>query len=189
MVFTVAEPFLGSLVAVALAAGIPTFVIIQWLAPIISEFPEFLSTFYFARQEVKAPVALMNIASSNINQWTLLVAMLPVVLSLSRGGPTPLVFDDQQRAELLLTIAQSFVSLIFLINMQFSWWEAVFMFALFSAQLVLPRIVGPEASIWLSFAFLIWGALALAAILLRRRMPEALTDFARVWKAHVRGNP
>ncbi len=93
IIYLTAERFLGSLVSLATAVGLPSFIVIQWLAPIISEFPEMLSTFYFARQEVKAPVGLMNIASSNINQWTLLVAMLPVVLSLGRGEVTSLQFD------------------------------------------------------------------------------------------------
>src|SRR4051794_12524708 len=48
LIYFVAEPFLGSLVALATAVGIPAFVVIQWLAPVISEFPELLSTFYFA---------------------------------------------------------------------------------------------------------------------------------------------
>ncbi len=115
---------------------------IQWLAPIISEFPELLSTFYFARQEVKAPVGLMNIASSNINQWTLLVAMLPVVLSLGRGEVTALQFDAQQSVELALTLSQSVLALMFLFNMRFAWWEAAAMFVLFAAQFVLPEFFG-----------------------------------------------
>ena len=97
LIYFVAEPFLGSLVALATAVGIPAFVVIQWLAPVISEFPELLSTFYFARQQDKASVAIMNIASSNINQWTLLVAMLPIVYSMSRGGASGLVLDERQK--------------------------------------------------------------------------------------------
>src|SRR4051795_6856039 len=54
IIYFTAEPFLGSLVSLATAVGIPSFVVIQWLAPVISEFPELLSTFYFARQDTKA---------------------------------------------------------------------------------------------------------------------------------------
>src|SRR6185437_11569435 len=125
LIYFTAEPFLGSLVAVAGAIGIPSFVVIQWFAPIISEFPELASTFYFARQEENAATAIMNIASSNINQWTLLMAMLPTVFSMSRGDLSPIPLDPQQSSELLLTIGQSAVGLIFLINMEFAWWEAV----------------------------------------------------------------
>lgn len=186
IIYFTAEPFLGSLVSLATAIGIPSFIVIQWLAPIISEFPELLSTFYFARQEVKAPVALMNIASSNINQWTLLVAMLPVVLSLGRGEITALQFDEQQSVELALTLSQSVLALMFLVNMSFAWWEATAMFVLFAAQFVLPEFFGQQAKLWICYAFLVWSAVELLIIVFRRRKPDALRSFAEVWRAHVR---
>jgi hypothetical protein len=34
-------------------------------------------------------MALMNMVSSNINQWDLLAAMLPIVYSISMGAATP----------------------------------------------------------------------------------------------------
>ena len=80
-----AEPFLGSLLAVSAALGVPQFVFVQWVAPFVSEFPEKVSAFYWARTIDRAPMALMNMVSSNINQWTLLAAMLPIVYSMSRG--------------------------------------------------------------------------------------------------------
>lgn len=181
LIYFTAEPFLGSLIAVAGAIGIPSFVVIQWLAPVISEFPEFASTFYFARQSENASVALMNITSSNINQWTLLFAMLPVVFSLSRGGTSAIPLDAQQQWELLLTIAQSLVGLIFLANMQFSWWEALFMFALFASQLALP----PNMRSWITYAFFAWAAVSVAATVVRRRMPQAMVCFVDTWRKHV----
>ncbi|MBV8897906.1 MAG: hypothetical protein JO051_15445 [Acidobacteriaceae bacterium] len=181
LIYFTAEPFLGSLVAVAGAIGIPTFVVIQWLAPVISEFPEFASTFYFARQSENASVALMNITSSNINQWTLLFAMLPVVFSLSRREISAIPFDAQQQSELLLTIAQSLVALIFLANMQFCWWEALFMFVLFTSQLVLPMHVHG----WITYAFFAWAAVSITATILGRRMPRAIICFLDTWRKHV----
>jgi cation:H+ antiporter len=178
LIYLTAEPFLGSLVAVATAIGIPSFVVIQWLAPVISEFPELASTFYFARQEAKAAVALMNIVSSNVNQWTLLVAMLPIVLSLSHGQTTALVFDSEQRGELLLTIAQSFTGLVFLLNMEFTWWEALSMFVLFVAQFLLPHSV-------IAAIFFAWTLAGLAILLIRRPSHNALSSFAKTWRAHV----
>ena len=64
----------------------PNFVFIQWVAPFVSEFPEKVSAFYWARTVDRASMALMNMVSSNINQWTLLAAMLPIVYSISRGA-------------------------------------------------------------------------------------------------------
>jgi cation:H+ antiporter len=179
------EPFLGSLVAVAGALGLPSFIVLQWLAPVISEFPELASTFYFARQEGKATVAVMNIASSNINQWTLLVAMLPVVFSMSHGAPTPIVFDTAQESELLLTIGQSLVALVFLINMEFAWWEALAMFVLFAIQFVLPAFFGESIRVWITAAFFAWTAARLLVFAVRRPQRNALTSFIATWRAHI----
>jgi cation:H+ antiporter len=183
LIYLTAEPFLGSLIAVAVAIGIPTFIVIQWFAPVISEFPELASTFYFARQEENASVALMNIASSNINQWTLLFAMLPVVFSMSRGTPSTIDLDAEQRSELLLTIGQSLVALTFLLNMQFAWWEALAMFCLFAIQFVLPAFFGEGIRVWITYAFFFWVAAAVIRMLAQRRRPAALEQFIQTWQS------
>jgi cation:H+ antiporter len=187
LIYFTAEPFLGSLVALATAVGIPTFVVIQWLAPVISEFPELLSTFYFARQEEKAPMALMNITSSNINQWTLLFAMLPVVFSISRHSVSAIPFDAKQQAELLLTIAQSAVGFVFLMNMAFEWWEAAAMLTLFLLQFVLPPFFGEASKNWLAYSFLVWAGSAVALSFVRKKSFTAWTSFRETWREHVRG--
>ncbi|HEY3453073.1 MAG TPA: hypothetical protein VGK64_00615 [Bryobacteraceae bacterium] len=189
LIYFTAEPFLGSLVAVAAAAGLPSFIVIQWLAPVISEFPELASTFYFARQERKARIALMNITSSNINQWTLLVAMLPVVFSMSHGAPTPIVFDDAQEMELLLTIGQSAVALIFLINMEFTWWEALAMFVLFAVQFILPAFFGEGIRAWITAVFFIWTAASLLVFAVRRPPKNAFASFMATWREHIAKRP
>jgi cation:H+ antiporter len=186
LIYFTAEPFLGSLVALATVIGVPTFIVIQWFAPIVSEFPELASTFYFARQERSASIALMNIVSSNINQWTLLVAMLPVTLSLSRGHISGLALDAQQRSELLLTIGQSCVGLTFLLNMKFAWWEALAMFVLFAAQFILPAFLGAGIRMWITAAFFVWVALAFLKIVVHGCRPKALVDFVAIWREHVR---
>src|ERR1700761_2556000 len=147
LIYFTAEPFLGSLIALAGAIGLPSFLVIQWFAPVVSEFPELASTFYFARQEENASIGLMNIASSNINQWTLLIALLPITFSLGHGSLSAIPLDRQQQSELLLTIGQSCVGLTFLLNMEFDWREALAMFVLFAAQFVLPAFFGQAAKV------------------------------------------
>jgi cation:H+ antiporter len=186
LIYFTAEPFLGSLIALAAAVGMPSFLVIQWLAPVISEFPELASTFYFARQEENAAIALMNIASSNINQWTLLVAMLPVVFSLSHGAPTTIAFDPEQSSELALTLGQSFVALVFLINMEFHWWEALAMFLLFAIQFALPALFGDQIRIWITGAFFVWTAASVLVLAVRRPRQNALSSFIATWREHVR---
>ncbi len=185
LIYFTAKPFLGSMLAVATAAGIPAFAVVQWFAPVISEFPELASTFYFARQEDKAPIAVMNIASSNINQWTLLVAMLPVVFSMSMGAITGFTLDFEQKNELLLTIAQSLASLVLLVNMEFAWWEALLMFVLFASQFVLPVFLGSTSRHWITLAFFAWSAIECSRFAASRRMPRAFAIFLETWRAHV----
>ncbi len=181
LIYFTAAPFLGSIEAVSMAIGIPTFVVIQWFAPVVSEFPELASTFYFARQEDEASTALMNIASSNINQWTLLVAMLPVVFSMSMGRVASFPLDEGQRVELLLTIAQSFAGLAFLLNMEFAWWEAAMMFVLFALQFAAPHE-------WITVAFFLWAAVEFVRILIRHRAIPALQSFGQTWRDSMAGS-
>lgn len=195
LIYFTAEPFLGSLIALAGAIGIPSFIMVQWLAPVVSEFPELASTFYFARQPEKAPVALMNIVSSNINQWTLLVGMLPIVYSLGGGHISAITFDGEQETELLLTIAQSLVALVFLFNMKFHWWEALVLFTLYAVQVIFATshagtgtmaYLVHHVRLWVTIAYFIWVAITIAVMLARRRLPEAITDFQSTWRTHVR---
>ncbi|HTD44900.1 MAG TPA: hypothetical protein VK687_11995, partial [Bryobacteraceae bacterium] len=181
LIYFSAEPFAASLLALATLVGIPTFVFVQWVAPLVSEFPEMASTFYWARTVHRAPMALMNMVSSNINQWTLLAAMLPIVLSISAGAVTPIQFDAQQRLELLMTLGQALAGMTFLLNMELAWWEAAVLFVLFlipfASSATAPYVTG---------AYFAWTAIELLRMLLGRRKPEALAQFTKVWKMHIR---
>ncbi len=86
----------------------------------------------------------MNMVSSNINQWTLLAAMLPIVYSISRGTPSSIPFDDHQKLEILMTLGQSLVGMLFLVNMKLTWWEASSLFSLWFIQFIFsPMTPGP----------------------------------------------
>jgi cation:H+ antiporter len=181
LIYAAAEPFLGSLLALSALLGIPTFVFVQWMAPLVSEFPEMASTFYWARRVDRAPVALMNMVSSNINQWTLLAAMLPIIYSISLGYPGAIVFDGEQETELVLTIAQAAVGLTFLINMELAWWEAGALFALFLIPFANSGLAKPVTAL-----YFIWAGVELIRMLAARRKPRAVIEFAHVWKTYVR---
>src|SRR5207247_1343312 len=99
ILYYVTHPFVDSLKAIALAAGISEFVFIQWVAPFLSEFPEKVSAFKWASTVRQAPMALMNMVSSNINQWTVLAAMIPIVYSLSAGRMMAVPLDGMHRHE------------------------------------------------------------------------------------------
>jgi cation:H+ antiporter len=185
LIYIVAEPFLGSLLAVSAAAGIPQFVAVQWIAPFVSEFPEKVSAFYWARTIDKASMALMNMLSSNINQWTLLAAMLPIVLSLSYGAPSELRFDQQQSLELLMTASQSLLGALLLFDLKLVWWEAACLFLLWLVQFVFSVLPGPRASQVhqaVTAIYLLWCAVEVVRLIAARKPPPvfaALRQFLR----------
>jgi cation:H+ antiporter len=139
LIYLTAHPFLESMLALATSLGVSQFVFVQWVAPFISEFPEKVSAFQWASRVRTAPMAMMNMMSSNINQWTALAAMIPIAFSLARGEPAALPFDGAQRDEILLTIAQSVVAVLLLLNMRFDWWNAVVLFTLWLVQFLMPH--------------------------------------------------
>lgn len=177
IIFVVAEPFLNSMLAVAISLGISQFTFIQWVAPFISEFPEKTSAFVWARRITRAPVALMNMVSSNINQWGVLSGLLAVVYCWSHGDTSPLPFDDFQRLEILLTILQAFLGWIFLASMTLEWYEAAGLFVLWVVQFAFPSL--RHEMIWVYSG---WIGLELLLVAVGKKKFTAFGAFARSWK-------
>jgi cation:H+ antiporter len=179
-----AHPFVDSLKGMALAVGISEFVFIQWVAPFLSEFPEKVSAFKWANTIRQAPMALMNMVSSNINQWTMLAAMIPVVYSFSRGEISAIPFDGMHRHEIMLTILQSLLGMVLLLNMKYSAWEAGAIFFLWAAQFAVPEI--REEVQWAYVALIGWGLLE---VVRGRRTLDAFRMFAKHWRERVATAP
>jgi cation:H+ antiporter len=143
LLYVTAHPFLESMLAVAGIFGIGQFFLVQWVAPFLSEFPEFVSTFNWARRVRQAPMALMNIVSSNINQWTVLAAMIPLVYGYSHlrhhGSWSDFPFDPAQRIEIILTLLQTALGILLLANMEFDWLDASSLLVLWLAQFLVPH--------------------------------------------------
>ena len=181
LIYFSAEPFLASLLALATLAGMPDFIFVQCIAPLVSEFPEMLSTLYWARRSDRAPMALMNMVSSNINQWTLLAAMLPIVYSIGVGAPAAILFDAKQTMELWLTLGQAAIALVFLLNMELVWWEAAALAVLFAIPFF--SAAAEPVVTWIYFG---WAGVEVARMLFGRRVPQAFPLFLQMWKAHIR---
>jgi cation:H+ antiporter len=109
VIFLAAEPFAEGLVETGLRAGIDEFLLVQWLAPLASESPEFLVAILFAWRG-NAAAGMRAMVSSKVNQWTLLVGTLALVHSIATGRPAALPLDGRQAIELFLTSAQSLCS-------------------------------------------------------------------------------
>ncbi len=180
LIYFTARPFAESLLALATVFGVPSFVMVQWVAPLISEFPEMASTVYFARTVNRAPMALMNMVSSNINQWTLLVAMLPIVYSISLGHAEVIPLDPQQRVEILMTLGQALVAMLFLLKMSLAWSQAAALLALF-----LIPFVHPPAEKIVTIVYFAWAGVELIRMIRDARMPAAMRRFAETYRAYV----
>jgi cation:H+ antiporter len=136
-----AKPFCEGLVETGKAAGINEFLLVQWLAPIASEMPEFVVAILFALRG-KAGLALGSLLSAKLNQWTLLVGMIPGVFAVSHGSlQHPIPMGSFQMNEILLTAAQSLLAVIILANLRLTIGQALLLFGLFSGQLVAPALV------------------------------------------------
>ncbi len=140
-ILLVAKPFAEALVNTGVTLGIDEFLLVQWLAPLASEAPEFVVVALFAWRGEGTP-ALGTLVSSKINQWTLLVAMLPLVYSVALGQPAALPLDDRQRDEILLTAAQSLFAVSLLLDLRLSLIGAGALFGLFVTQMLLPDTRG-----------------------------------------------
>ncbi len=136
-ILLVAKPFAQALVATGTELGIDEFLLVQWLAPLASEAPEFVVVLIFAWRAA-ATAALGTLVSSKINQWTLLVAMLPLVYSVALGAPEALPLDARQRDEILLTAGQSLFAVALVLDLRLSLVGAAALFGLFTVQFIWP---------------------------------------------------
>jgi cation:H+ antiporter len=186
---TSAEPFADGLVRTGQKLGIDEFLLVQWLAPLASEAPEFLVAALLALKG-KPGAALALLLSAKVNQWTLLVGSLPLAFSFGAGTVAALPLDQRQVAEVLLTAAQSLFGVAVLASLSLSLLESALLAGLFTAQLLaggilraaLHNAAGGEAElllftalyIVLSIPFLFQARHTLANILsLRKALPRS----------------
>jgi cation:H+ antiporter len=137
-VFSAAEPFANGLIHTGESFGINEFLLVQWVAPLASESPEFILAAILALR-ARAQAGLTVLLSSKVNQWTLLVGSLPLVYAISDGSFAPLDFDNRQVEEVFLTASQSLFAVAILMSLSLSFWEAAIMLGLFLGQFLFPQ--------------------------------------------------
>ncbi|GAB3809673.1 sodium:proton exchanger [Kribbella italica] len=164
-----AEPFADSLVDSGHALGIDQFLLVQWLAPLASESPEFIVALLFAWRG-KGAAAIGLLISAKVNQWTLLIGSLPIAYGIGGGGPA-LQLDGRQIEEFLLTATQTMLGIAILLALRFPRWAAWTLFGLFAVQFAVPGQTG---------RYVISGVYAVLAIAVfvhhRREIVPTLTD-------------
>jgi cation:H+ antiporter len=169
-----AEPFANALISTGSQLGIDEFLLVQWLAPLVSEAPELIVACLLAYR-LKGDDAIGTLLSSKVNQWTLLVGTLPLAFMIGGGGAGGLTLDARQTEEFLLTATQAVLGFAILANLKFETREAWALLALFLLQFPFPQT---SVRIGFSIAYMV---LAAVLLVLQRRslLPIFRYVFAR----------
>ncbi|WP_267643436.1 sodium:calcium antiporter [Haloarchaeobius amylolyticus] len=133
LIFVAVEPFAHGLEKLGTSVGIPSFFMIQWIAPLASESPELVIVTLLVLKS-RSTAGFNALVSSKLNQWTLLIGTLAVVHSIALGQYGALMFDQKQAAEIWLTAAQSFFAIALIVDFRISVREACVLFVLFASQ-------------------------------------------------------
>ena len=178
VIVTCAKPFAESLIDAGTQLGIDRFLLVQWLAPLSSEAPEFIIATIFAARG-KGAIAIATLISSKVNQWTLLVGSLPVAFMLGGGG-TSIQLDGRQIEEMVLTAVQTVMGVAMILGLRFRRWAAWALLGLFVVQF---PITSTEGRVLLSA---VYATVAVAALVVNRRqlVPTLLAPFAGRAKRH-----
>lgn len=177
-----AEGFAEALQRTGAEAGIPEFFLVQWLAPLASEAPELLvAVLYASRLDTDA--AFGTLLSAKVNQWALLVGTLPLAFAVTSTSTRGLPLSDGQRAELLLTAAQSAFAVGVLSTLRISTRGAAAVFGLFAVQLVVGGALADDPAVHVvalrSFAAVYLVAAAALLVHRRRLLGPLLRDAVR----------
>jgi cation:H+ antiporter len=156
-----AEPFANNLVAAGTELGVDRFLLVQWLAPLASEAPEFIIATIFATRG-KGTAAIATLISAKVNQWTLLIGSLPVAHLLGGGGFS-LVLDSRQMEEVLLTATQTLVGVALILALRFRRAAAWALLGLFLVQFPIDSTQGRLLLCG------IYTAVAIAGLIINRR--------------------
>ena len=135
-----AEPFTESLVQGGLHLGVDRYLMVQWIAPLASESPEFVVVVLLTLRG-RAAMGLGAFISSKINQWTLLVGGVPIAyglahMSAGNGYAGSMPIDGRQVEELWLTATQGLYATATILDLRFSLKQALAILVLFLVQFV-----------------------------------------------------
>lgn len=173
-----AKPFAESLVQSGQTLGIDEFLLVQWLAPLASEAPEFIVAIIFALRG-NAQDGIATLISSKVNQWTLLVGSIPIAYWVGGGGAAGIPLDSRQVEEMLLTATQTLMGVAILLALRFPRWGAWALLALFAVQFA---VTGTGGRLTLC---VIYAVIALVMFVINRRhiLPTLRAPFVGVDEA------
>ncbi len=147
-IFANAEQFAESLISTGEILHVKRELLIQWLAPIASEAPEFTVAIMFTLRN-RTGVALGSLLSANLNQWTLLVGMIPFVYAISANTfAHPIPMSHVQMNEIMITAAQSALGIIMISALRINILQVSFLLFMFIIQLALPILVANHPNLF-----------------------------------------
>jgi cation:H+ antiporter len=171
-ILSVAEPFAEGLVTVGKQLRIDDFILVQIVAPIASEAPELVIVALFVIAG-RGETGLQALVSSKVNQWTLLLGSIPIVYSISSGGPHDFQLDARQTEELLLTSAQSILAVILVLDRKLGLLDSIILLGLYVTQFAFPS---PSSRIIFAYIYLVLAVIAIVV------MPEVRKGILRLPK-------
>lgn len=130
-----AEPFVHGLEQIGRDVGIGEFFVIQWIAPLASESPEFLAALYLVWRG-SAGLGVNMLISSKVNQWTLLIGSIPIAFIAAGGAVSGIISSDVQKAEVFITAAQSAFGVMLIIDKRLTARAGFALLGIFLAQLI-----------------------------------------------------
>lgn len=169
-----AEPFAESLISTGKELGVDEFLLVQWLAPLASEAPEFIIAILFATRG-NAQDAIATLISSKVNQWTLLLGSIPIAYAVGGGGFGGIPLDGRQVEEMLLTATQTLMGVAILMALRFPRWGAWSLLGLFAVQFA---VTDTHGRLILCGVYMV---IALGAFIVHRRhiVPTLVAPFRR----------
>ncbi len=178
VILSSAEPFAEALVASGSALGIDSYFLVQWLAPLATEAPEFIVAALFALRGMGG-AAIGTLIASKVNQWSLLVGSLPIAHVLGGGTTGGLPLDGRQVEEFVLTASQTVLGVAIIIALRFHRWSAIALVALFAVQFVVTDTSGR----WVLSGVHVVAALVVLWINRRDILPTLRASFRRAGAA------
>jgi cation:H+ antiporter len=165
-ILTTAVPFGDAVMGSGQLVGISPYLLVQWLVPVATEVPELVVAFVLLAHGRGGQSVAVLLAGA-VSQFTLALGTLPIAFAVGAGvGPLPLA--GRERIELFLSVAVALYAVASLVTLRLSRGDAAIMFALFSAQFLLPTVVTRAA---LAVAFM---ALAVDVMVDERKHLPAL---------------
>lgn len=173
-----AEPFATALVDSGRTLGIDSYFLVQWLAPLSSEAPEFIVAALFALRGLGAE-AIGTLIASKVNQWSLLVGSIPLAHWCGGGSPV-MPLDARQVEEFTLTASQALMGVAVLLALRFHRWAAVALFAVFALQFLVPGTHGR----WVLSCVQLLVAAIMLVVHRRHLLPTLAAPFRRPAPEH-----